>query len=554
VRKPTVVIACVALCALTTPAMAAAPSPTPVASSAPDRVVFTGTGSAHGLGMAMDGVEGQARAGWSHDRILSLFYAGTSVAHTFGTIRVWIAEGGAERVTLPSGGTVSDASGKFRSVRLPAGAGLTVVPASGGRLALRIDGLPVAQKTAAATPRPTSGKNRSFPSGIGVVPPTAPPLAEPTPTPPRPTPTPTPQRRAPAPTTNAAIISSPLTIAPQGQPALTSVTATGRRYRGTIELRRAAGSVRVINRVSLEDYVSGIAEEKGAGWPLQGMKALAVAARTLGVATITWLDNHHADGYDICPTDKCQVYLGYDGEEPIMRQAAYETAGEIRTYNGRAIVAMYHGNGGGQTSSYKEASGDASDAYPYLRSVKYPYADPWHWRVTTTLHEIQAALLDDNVKNLPTPLEYVFVLKRGESPRVQRVGLFGNSTHGIAVKGIGFAHALKLPSNWFYVHLPHKPPRSIDAAFLNLSDPGSASGAARHHRAFPWPLSLAAIVLAAAAAGVNWSTNGGASSLTTAWTKPQRRVRRPKSRRDPSSNRLRRRRQASRPAPDATAG
>src|SRR5438874_12996681 len=122
--RPIALLICAVLCAVATPAFAASPSPTPVASSAPDRVVFTGRGSAHGLGMAMDGVEGEARAGWSYSRILSLFYPGTGTAHSSGTIRVGLAEGGAQHLTLPSGGTISAAT--LGALRVPPGGGVTV--------------------------------------------------------------------------------------------------------------------------------------------------------------------------------------------------------------------------------------------------------------------------------------------------------------------------------------------------------------------------------------------------------------------------------------------
>jgi stage II sporulation protein D len=320
-------------------------------------------------------------------------------------------------------------------------------------------------------------------------------------------------------------VPSPLIVAPQGTPAITTVVTTGRRYRGTIELRRTASGVRVINHVSLEDYVAGIAEEKGAGWPLEGMKALAVAARTLGAATMTWLGAHHADGYDICPTDNCQVYLGYDGEEAIMREAVDETAGEIRMYNGSPILAMYHGNGGGQTQSYKDLTNDAGDPYPYLVSVKYPFADPWHWTVKTTLHDVADALSKDGVTIVPSPLKYVIVLKRGETPRVKRVGLFDDTPKGIALNGAAFAHALGLPSNWFYVHLPHKPPRSYDAAFIGQIDTGPPDLPVPAQRAEPWALRLLAGALAAAAALSGWTANGGPA---TAWKRARRVARIPR--------------------------
>src|ERR687892_2342644 len=77
------------------------------AASSNTPVVIRGVGAAHGFGMAMDGVEGQARAGWSHDRILSLFYPGTATSSAGGTIRVGLAEVPSVALGLPAGGVVS---------------------------------------------------------------------------------------------------------------------------------------------------------------------------------------------------------------------------------------------------------------------------------------------------------------------------------------------------------------------------------------------------------------------------------------------------------------
>jgi hypothetical protein len=173
---------------------------------------------------------------------------------------------------------------------------------------------------------------------------------------------------------------------------------------------------------------------------------------------------------------------------------------------------MYHGNGGGQTQSYKDLTNGKSDAYPYLTSVKYPYADPWNWRVETTLHDVANALQKDGVTNLPTPLKYVIVLNRGETPRVKRVGLFGNSRKGVAVTGLGFAHALNLPSNWFSVHLPHRPPKGLDAAFIGTIDGGPPdSPFLPPSRSAPWALRILAGALAAAAAASNWGAKSGSA-------------------------------------------
>ena len=77
------------------------------------------------------------------------------------------------------------------------------------------------------------------------------------------------------------------------------VESTGNRYRGVIELDAVGGSLRVVNRVGLETYIAGIAEARGAGWPLEGLKALAVAARSYAASMMTWNARNQAKGYDI---------------------------------------------------------------------------------------------------------------------------------------------------------------------------------------------------------------------------------------------------------------
>ncbi|HEX2061027.1 MAG TPA: SpoIID/LytB domain-containing protein, partial [Thermoanaerobaculia bacterium] len=58
-------------------------------------------------------------------------------------------------------------------------------------------------------------------------------------------------------------------------------------YRGALELRPAIfGGMNAINAVDLEDYVQGVVPvESPASWPLEALKAQAVAARTYAVTT-----------------------------------------------------------------------------------------------------------------------------------------------------------------------------------------------------------------------------------------------------------------------------
>ncbi len=485
------------------------------AQTTPDAaVIIKGHGAAHGFGLAMDGVEGQARAGWTHERILSLFYPGTVGGRKSGKIRVGLGDGGGQRLTLPSGGEISDrpfqaGAGDGYPIRIDPGGALEIGESAGG-LTLKTVGAAPGAQAAAGSERGSGyaqvGKQEDDPLEITPLPSLAP------------SPTPAPKKSSPAATPRPAPPKvSSFWVRGAGDPALIGVDATGRRYRGVMEVRRiGGGSTRVVNHVDLETYVAGIAEEKGAGWPLEGLKTLAVAARTLGAATMTWYAKQHEKGFDICASSNCQVYLGYDGEEPSMRRAVAETSGEIRTYNGRAIMAMYHGNGGGQTETYSRVADGGGDPHPYLKSVKYPFADPSSWDRRTTLSEIAGALRAEGVA-VPSPLQLVEVTERGDSPRVMRLRVAGGLDEQQVVRGTTFKKALSLRSTWFDIELPRT---EVEAKFGSFAQVGKAAtlparrSAAGTSSGFPWvpagAASVATILVAAGAllvaqgAGIRW--------------------------------------------------
>ena len=76
-------------------------------------------------------------------------------------------------------------------------------------------------------------------------------------------------------------------LLPENTPAFIEVNR--RTYRGAISIRRTVGKngLTVVNTLPLEEYVYGvIAREVSADWPLEALKAQAVAARTLAVSNL----------------------------------------------------------------------------------------------------------------------------------------------------------------------------------------------------------------------------------------------------------------------------
>jgi stage II sporulation protein D len=191
---------------------------------------------------------------------------------------------------------------------------------------------------------------------------------------------------------------------------------------------------------------------------------------------MSWYDKNQANGYDICPTGNCQLYLGYDGEAPDMARATAATAGMIRTWGGRPIMAMYHGNGGGQTESYKRAIDNGTDPHPYLTSVRYPLAAPSRWNEKTTVGGIEGALRAADIA-VPGSIERVGVVERGESPRVLRVRIEA-SDGTVDVGGVAFASALGLRSTWFELGSPDRAVTTVRSSVDAVPLLGSAATAA----------------------------------------------------------------------------
>ena len=100
-----------------------------------------------------------------------------------------------------------------------------------------------------------------------------------------------------------------------------------------------------INVVGLDDYVRGVvSRESPASWPLEALKAQAVAARTYAITT-----SKGGDGFDQYADTRSQVYGGVGAETASTDQAVAETAGQVVTYEGAPVVTYFFSTSGGRT-------------------------------------------------------------------------------------------------------------------------------------------------------------------------------------------------------------
>ncbi len=123
--------------------------------------------------------------------------------------------------------------------------------------------------------------------------------------------------------------------------------AEDRSYRGEIEVSVDNGVIKIINQLSMEEYLYGvIPAEMPTNWPLEALKTQAVAARSESIAK---LGRHRSEGFDLCAEVHCQVYGGVEKETELGNMAVNLTRGMILEYDSKPVDAIYSSNCGGHT-------------------------------------------------------------------------------------------------------------------------------------------------------------------------------------------------------------
>jgi stage II sporulation protein D len=170
-------------------------------------------------------------------------------------------------------------------------------------------------------------------------------------------------------------------------------------FLGTVELDAAGDGLVVVDRLPLERYLLGL-NEVPTDWPMEALRAQAVAARTYALWTLDHGPGGDAAvyGFDICASIECQVFSGADvlstEDGDRWMEAVKSTSGKTILYEGRPILARYHSVSGGRTFANSDAFSGERD-YPYLRPVVSPteQASPlFRWRVTFEIDKLQAML------------------------------------------------------------------------------------------------------------------------------------------------------------------
>lgn len=109
-----------------------------------------------------------------------------------------------------------------------------------------------------------------------------------------------------------------------------------------------------IAHVYIEDYLYGVLPyEMGNSWPLEALKAQAVAARTY---TVRMMNSRASGRYDVQDTTSDQTYRGTPSGKANCVTAVDETRGIVLTYGSDYVTTYYSSSNGGQTEISRSGS------------------------------------------------------------------------------------------------------------------------------------------------------------------------------------------------------
>jgi len=226
-----------------------------------------------------------------------------------------------------------------------------------------------------------------------------------------------------------------------------AVRTRGGAWRGALEFRPGDGGPSVVNAVSLEDYIAGVvSRESPSSWPLEALKAQAVAARTYAVTT-----SKGGAGFDHYADTRSQVYAGVAAETPSTNRAVAETRGEVVTHGARPVVTYFFSSSGGRTEDV-ENSVLGRTPLPWLRSVPDPYDthSPRHrWGpIRLTVRQAEARLRG----LVRGRFRGIAVVRRGTSPRIVAADVVGTRGN-VRVDGATLRARLNLNDTWAFFTL-----------------------------------------------------------------------------------------------------
>ena len=249
---------------------------------------------------------------------------------------------------------------------------------------------------------------------------------------------------------------SSIEIEPRNAPAHFDIE--DRIYRGKLRVVAVPEGWDIVNVVDLEQYVAGvIGWEMIASWPIEALKAQAVASRTYALFEMEQARGRSSN-WDVDDTTMYQVYGGVGPadnpkqwrETANVLAARQATTGMVLTFNGQGFKAYFHSTSGGHTVDPMTAFGLEETITP-LNGVELGGFDkdaPKHkWEVTMASYEVTARLIERSIS--PSDIIRIEAARTAPSGHAIDLKLFDRSGRHKVINAATVRHALGLFSTRF---------------------------------------------------------------------------------------------------------
>jgi len=210
----------------------------------------------------------------------------------------------------------------------------------------------------------------------------------------------------------------------------------GKRYSGLINIKNLKNEILVINILGIEKYLTSVVgAEMPHKWPLEALKAQAIASRTYA------LKKTGNDLYDIDSTQKDQVYNGLESKTYRTNKAVNHTRSLVITHKNKLINALFHSSSAGMTENSEDVW---SNKYPYLISVKdFDHKNPQiSWKKIFSNNELQ--ILFPKIGGIKE-IEILEITKTGRVKNIKLIGNYGS----LEFSGVNLRKKMGLKSTLF---------------------------------------------------------------------------------------------------------
>lgn len=214
-----------------------------------------------------------------------------------------------------------------------------------------------------------------------------------------------------------------------------TVSINRHRFRGDVTfIRTAENRITVVNSINIEDYIKGVLyHEVSHHWPMESLKAQAVAARTYAIFS---MGTGAGKDFDVTNDIYSQVYGGKNSERYRTGLAVDRSAGEVLVYKKKILPAYFHATCAGMTE-------DAKDLWnidtPPLKGVPCLFCqDSPHmrWNKNFRLRDIQDSL---NKRGHKIGLiKDIAIVERNRSGRIKTLKITDRENLTLTISGKDF--------------------------------------------------------------------------------------------------------------------